>query len=102
MPLDDIKTSDHASARDNSLPIRTHAQLVVPTLHKDQSDAFPHYNSDSPKTRLRFCYQVFVGALQNNHANNCHVYKHDEGSELPGLKEALHVCMALPTTIRNK
>ncbi|WP_299416154.1 TetR/AcrR family transcriptional regulator [uncultured Sulfitobacter sp.] len=87
-------------ADDPWAPIRTHAQQVVRTLHDSLSDAFPQYGPEQTKTRLSFCFQIVVGVLQNDLVNNYHVFKLDDGTVLPALKEALRAYMALP--VRNK
>lgn len=88
-------------ADDPWAPIRTHAQLIVRTLHDSLNDAFPQYGADETKTRLSFCFQMVVGVLQNDLVNNYHVLKLNDGTVLPGLKEALHAYMALPAPTRN-
>ena len=88
-------------ADDPWAPIRTHAQEVVRTLHDSLSDAFPQYGVEETKTRLSFCFQMVVGVLQNDLVNNYHVFKLDDGTVLPGLKEALRAYMALPAPTRN-
>ena len=88
-------------ADDPWAPIRTHAQQVVLTLHGGLADVFPQYGLDEAKTRLSFCFQMVVGVLQNDLVNNYHVFKLDDGTVLPGLKEALRAYMALPPAKRK-
>lgn len=84
------------NAYDPWAPIRIHAKQVVLTLHEGLFDAFPQYGPEETKTRLSFCFQMIVGVLQNDLVNNYHVFKLDDGTVLPGLKEALRAYMALP------
>ena len=83
-------------ADDPWAPNRSHAQLILHTLHEGLSDAFPQYGIDKKKTGLSFCVQMVVGVLRNDLVNNYHVYKLDDGTVLPALKEALRAYIALP------
>jgi AcrR family transcriptional regulator len=88
-------------ADDPWAPIRTHAQQIVHTLHDSLNNAFPQYGANEKKTWLSFCFQMVVGVLQNDLVNDYDVLKLDDGTVLPGLKEALRAYMALPAPIRN-
>lgn len=77
-------------------PIRTHAQKIVQILEDGLADAFPHYTTTEAKTRLRFCFQIAVGVLQNDLLNSYHVFTLQDGTILKGLKETLRAYMAIP------
>ena len=88
-------------ADDPWAPIRSHAQMIMRTLHDGLAIAFPQYGPDEAKTRLSFCFQLVVGVLQNDLVNNHHVFKLEDGSVLRGLKEVLRAYMALPSAPKN-
>lgn len=89
------------NADDPWAPIRIHAKKVVATLHDGLENAFPQFGPSEAKVRLSFCFQILVGVLQNDLVNNYHVFKLEDGTVLPGLKEALRTYMALPLPERD-
>lgn len=76
-------------------PIRNHAQWIVRMLHQGLRYAFAQFTPEETETRLSFCFQMVVGVLQNDLVNNTHVFKLEDGSVLPGLKEALRAYMGV-------
>lgn len=77
-------------------PIRSSAQQIVWTLHEGLAPAFPQHQPHAARERLSFCFQMIVGVLQNDLVNNYHVFKLEDGSIPPGLKEALRAYMSVP------
>jgi hypothetical protein len=59
---------------------------------------FPAYSRSETKERLRFCFQLIVGSLQNDLVNDYHVFSTKNQSLRQGLKEVVRTYMRVPTT----
>lgn len=76
-------------------PMRSSALKIVSVLQESLLDAFPQYTTAETNTRCRFCFQLIVGALQNDLVNDYHVYTTHDDSLRHGLKEAVCAYMGL-------
>ncbi len=88
-------------ADDPWAPIRTHALKMVAALQDGLADAFPQFGPTETRTRLRFCFQIAVGVLQNDLVNNYHVFTLEDGTVLSGLKETVRAYMAVPQATKD-
>tara|TARA_B110000879_G_scaffold193284_1_gene260028 strand:- start:477 stop:671 length:195 start_codon:yes stop_codon:yes gene_type:complete len=55
-----------------------------------------HSTVSIKKTGLSFYFQMVAGVLRHDLVNNYHVFKLDDGTVLPALKEALRAYIARP------
>jgi len=76
-------------------PMRGSALKIVATLQESLADSFPDNTSAETNTRCRFCFQLIVGALQNDLINDYHVFTTKNNSLRDGLKEAVCAYMGL-------
>lgn len=76
-------------------PMRGSALKIVSILQESLADAFPQQTATETSTRCRFCFQLIVGALQNDLVNDYHVYTTRDNSLRDGLKEAVCAYMGL-------
>ena len=78
-------------------PMRESAHHIVSTLETQCAAAFTEFSTPVARTRLRFCFQLIVGALQNELVNNSHVFSTSDNSLRDGLKEAICAYMHVTT-----
>ena len=74
-------------------PMRQSALNIVETLQTSLQDAFPEFSDQTAKTRLRFCFQLIVGVLQNDLVNDYHVHSTADDSLRMALKDVLNSYM---------
>ena len=70
-------------------PMRESALKIVSVLQQSLEHAYPNQSIDDTHTRCRFCFQLIVGALQNDLVNDYHVFTTKDQSLRNGLKEAV-------------
>jgi AcrR family transcriptional regulator len=77
-------------------PMRDSAREIMRNYRKAYASQFAQFSEEETKTRLSFCFQLIVGALQNDLVNDYHVFSTRDESLRHGLKEALRSYMRLP------
>ncbi|PHP65433.1 hypothetical protein CSC94_18915 [Zhengella mangrovi] len=77
-------------------PMRDSAREIMRYYRKAFASQFPQFGEEETKTRLSFCFQLIVGALQNDLVNDYHVFSTRDETLRAGLKEALRSYMRLP------
>lgn len=77
-------------------PMRNSAQKVISHYHDAFAERFEPFDADETKIRLRFCFQLIVGSLQNELVNDYHVFSTGDHSLRRGLKEAVRGYMRIP------
>ncbi len=70
-------------------PMRESALKIVSVLQESLSQAYPDRPVTQINTRCRFCFQLIVGALQNDLVNDYHVFTTKDQSLRNGLKDAI-------------
>jgi AcrR family transcriptional regulator len=78
-------------------PMRESARTIIQCYDATMSTRFEHFDAEESRVRLRFCFQLTVGALQNDLVNDYHVFSTRDQSLREGLKEAVRGYMRLPT-----
>lgn len=78
-------------------PMRESAHHIVSTLETELASTFAEFSTTAACTRLRFCFQLIVGVLQNELINNTHVFTTRDDSLRDGLKETVCAYMQVPT-----
>lgn len=76
-------------------PMRGSALKIVSILQENLIDCFPEHTAVETNTRCRFCFQLIVGALQNDLVNDYHVFTTKDDTLREGLKEAVCAYMGL-------
>ncbi len=74
-------------------PMRDSAREIMRNYQRACATEFPPFSPDETKVRLRFCFQLIVGALQNDLVNDYHVFSTRDESLRSGLKEAIRKYM---------
>lgn len=77
-------------------PMRDSARNIMRNLNRACPSQFPQFSEEDAKVRLRFCFQLIVGAMQNDLVNEYHVFNTRDQSLRAGLKEAVRAYMRLP------
>ena len=77
-------------------PMRDSAHNIVNTLETRCASIFTEFPPATACTRLRFCFQLIVGVLQNELVNNSHVFTTKDNSLREGLKETMCAYMHIP------
>lgn len=77
-------------------PMRDSARNIMRNLNRACPQQFPQFSEEDAKIRLRFCFQLIVGAMQNDLVNQYHVFTARDESLRNGLKEAVRAYMRLP------
>ncbi|WP_164660226.1 TetR/AcrR family transcriptional regulator [Tropicibacter sp. Alg240-R139] len=70
-------------------PMRDSAREIMRNYRRACATQFPSFSPDETKERLSFCFQIIVGALQNDLVNDYHVFSTRDESLRAGLKEAI-------------
>ena len=70
-------------------PMRAAAQSIIEAYHNALASRPELFGPEETRTRLRFCFQLIVGALQNELVNDYHVFSTRDESLRDGLKEAV-------------
>lgn len=76
-------------------PMRDSAREIMRNYRRACATQFPAFPPEETKERLSFCFQLIVGALQNDLVNDYHVFSTRDQSLRDGLKEAVHRYMLL-------
>ncbi len=77
-------------------PMRDSAREIMRNYRKAYAHSFPEMDEEEAKVRLSFCFQLIVGALQNDLVNGYHVFSTRDETLRNGLKEAVRSYMRLP------
>lgn len=77
-------------------PMRDSAREIMRNYRKACASQFPAFDEEETKTRLSFCFQLIVGALQNDLVNDYHVFSTKDQSLRTGLKDAVRGYMRMP------
>lgn len=76
-------------------PMRDSAREIMRNYRRACATLFPAFTPEETKERLSFCFQLIVGALQNDLVNDYHVFSTRDHSLRAALKEATHRYMRL-------
>ena len=79
---------------DGWAPMRKSGQDVQNRLVARLRTAYPHLSPDEAERKLRFCYQIIVGVLQNDLVNDSHTFSTKDHSIRSALKAVLKDHMA--------
>jgi len=74
-------------------PMRDSAREIMRNYQRAFATQFTAFSPEDTKNRLRFCFQLIVGALQNDLVNDYHVYSTRDQSLRDGLKEVVRCYM---------
>jgi AcrR family transcriptional regulator len=74
-------------------PMRDAAREIMRNYRRACATQFPAFTPEETKERLSFCFQLIVGALQNDLVNDYHVFSTRDESLRDGLKEAVKAYM---------
>lgn len=77
-------------------PMRDSARGIMRNYQQACATLFPAFTPSETKQRLAFCFQLIVGALQNDLVNDYHVFSSRDESLRSGLKEAVRRYMQQP------
>jgi AcrR family transcriptional regulator len=77
-------------------PMRDSARRIMRNYRRAFATEFPAFDAEETNARLGFCFQLVVGALQNDLVNDYHVFSARDESLRTGLREALRAYMRLP------
>lgn len=83
-------------ADDPWAPMRDSAREIMRNYQRACATLFPEFSPDETKRRLKFCFQLTVGTLQNDLVNDYHVFSTRDESLRLGLKETLRSYMRQP------
>ena len=70
-------------------PMRDSARRIMGNYHAALGHKFPQFEGLEVQRRLSFCFQLIVGALQNDLVNDYHVFSTRDQSLRNGLKDAV-------------
>ena len=70
-------------------PMRDAAREIMRNYRKTFAHQFPDFDEVETKKRLSFCFQLIVGVLQNDLANDYHVFSTRDESLRDGLKKVI-------------
>lgn len=76
-------------------PMRESARGIMRNYLQACATLFPEFPPKETKTRLQFCFQLIVGALQNDLVNDYHVFSTKDESLRVALKETVHSYMRI-------
>ena len=76
-------------------PMRDSAREIMRNYRRACATQFPAFTPDEAKERLSFCFQIIVGALQNDLVNDYHVFSTKDQSLRNGLKEIVRGYMKM-------
>lgn len=82
-------------------PMRESARQILQNLDHATPSRFPELTEEDAKTRMNFCFQLIVGALQNDLLNDNHIFTAKDQTLRNGLKDAVHAYMQLPPPLRT-
>lgn len=82
-------------------PMRDSAREIMRNYRRACATQFPAFTPEEAKERLSFCFQLIVGALQNDLVNDYHVFSTKDESLRKGLKEATRLYMHISETTRG-
>lgn len=74
-------------------PMRDSAREIMRNYRRACGTQFPAFDPAETQTRLSFCFQLVVGALQNDLVNDYHVFSTKDQSLRKGLKEVVRSYM---------
>ncbi|MCU9840344.1 TetR/AcrR family transcriptional regulator [Ruegeria sp. WL0004] len=74
-------------------PMRDSAREIMRNYRRACGTQFPAFDQAETQTRLSFCFQLVVGALQNDLVNDYHVFSTKDQSLRSGLKEVVRSYM---------
>lgn len=77
-------------------PMRDAARRIIRYYQNAFANRFEAFSEEETLIRLRFCFQLIVGALQNDLVNDYHVFTTRDQSLRRGLKEAVRAYMRIP------
>jgi AcrR family transcriptional regulator len=77
-------------------PMRASARNIMFNYRRALSNEIEGFAEEEAGPRLNFCFQLIVGALQNDLVNDYHVFSTRDESLRQGLKEAVRAYLRLP------
>ena len=78
-------------------PMRDGARSIMRNYEVACAMMFPNFSPKEAKVRLRYCFQLVVGALQNDLVNDYHVFSTKDQTLRTALKETVRLYMGEAT-----